>query len=102
MNDENSTFHIGSFLLNSRSRELCHEGRVVRLQEKPFVVLSALLGRPGQVVTREELQEQLWPEGTVVDFENNPKRSSSRWPGLTARGPRTLPLVGPGPNRRAG
>jgi Tol biopolymer transport system component/DNA-binding winged helix-turn-helix (wHTH) protein len=41
----------------------------VRLQEQPFQVLAALLARPGEVVTREELCSRLWPDGTFVDFE---------------------------------
>jgi hypothetical protein len=46
-------------------------GRKIRLQERPFKVLSLLLRRPGEVVTREELQQALWPEGTFVEFEHS-------------------------------
>ena len=43
----------------------------MRLQEQPFEILRLLLQRPGDVVTRDELRERLWPEGTFVDFEHS-------------------------------
>jgi DNA-binding winged helix-turn-helix (wHTH) protein len=45
-------------------------GSRLRLQEGPLRVLHALLDRPGEIVTREELQHQLWPDDTFVDFDN--------------------------------
>ena len=53
-----------------RSGELRRQGHRLRLQEKPFQVLSALLARPGELVTREELRQSLWPADTFVDFEH--------------------------------
>ena len=44
-------------------------GRPVRLQEQPFQILVALLGRAGEVVTREELRERLWPNDSFGDFD---------------------------------
>src|SRR3984885_719245 len=58
------------FEIDLRAGELRKEGRRVKLQEQPFRVLSLLLQRPGQVVTREELREQLWPADTFVDFDH--------------------------------
>lgn len=55
--------------MDQRSGELRKKGRKIKLREQPFQVLAMLLERPGQVVTREELQQRLWPEGTFVDYE---------------------------------
>ncbi len=51
--------------------ELRKHGFRVRLQEKPFQVLAAMLERPGELVTREELRNRLWGPDTFVDFDNN-------------------------------
>ena len=48
-------------------RELRKRGRRLRIQDKPFQLLHALLERSGDVVTREELYRQLWPADTFVD-----------------------------------
>jgi Tol biopolymer transport system component/DNA-binding winged helix-turn-helix (wHTH) protein len=58
------------FEIDFHAGELRKEGRRVKLQEQPFRVLFLLLQRPGQVVTREELREQLWPADTFVDFDH--------------------------------
>ena len=58
------------FEIDLQAGELRKEGRKVKVQEQPFRVLSLLLKRPGQVVTREELREQLWPADTFVDFDH--------------------------------
>ena len=60
---------FGVFEVDLRSGELRKQGLKIKLQEQPFQVLVTLLERPGQVVTREELQKKLWPEGTFVDYE---------------------------------
>jgi DNA-binding winged helix-turn-helix (wHTH) protein len=53
-----------------RSGELRLQGNRIRLQEKPFQVLGVLLSHPGEVVTREELRQRVWPADTFVDFEH--------------------------------
>ena len=58
------------FEIDLQAGELRKDGRKVKVQEQPFRVLSLLLQRPGQVVTREELREQLWPADTFVDFDH--------------------------------
>lgn len=58
------------FELDLERRELRKHGLRVKLQERPLLVLQALLERPGEVVTREELRARLWGEGVFVDFEN--------------------------------
>src|SRR3954451_11798921 len=61
---------FGSFELCLDTGELRKLGIRVRLQGKPFHILSALLQEPGHVVTREELRSRLWPADTFVDFES--------------------------------
>ena len=62
---------FGSFELDERARELRTGTTRIRLQDQPFEILRLLLLRPGEVVTREELRRQLWPDGTYVDFEHS-------------------------------
>ncbi len=63
-------FRFGVFELDPAARELRKRGLRLRLQDQPFRVLDALLERAGEIVTREELQQQLWPEDTFVDFNH--------------------------------
>jgi DNA-binding winged helix-turn-helix (wHTH) protein/tetratricopeptide (TPR) repeat protein len=60
---------FGPFEADRTAGELRKHGIKLKLQELPFRLLVSLLERPGEVVTREELQAKLWPEGTFVDFE---------------------------------
>jgi TolB-like protein len=60
---------FGPFQADTRSGELHRQGTKVALQDQPFQVLVLLLERPGEIVTREELTQKLWPENTFVDFE---------------------------------
>ena len=62
---------FGPFELDVRSGELRRNGTTVRLQPQPFKVLVLLICRPGEVVTREEIQAEVWPAGTFVDFEQS-------------------------------
>jgi len=68
---------FGAFEADPRSGELVKNGRRVRLQEQPFQLLSALLERPGEVVTREELRALLWPQ-TVVDYDHGLNKAVSK------------------------
>lgn len=61
---------FGTFEADLESRELRRDGRRVKLQGKAFDLLAVLLRKPGGFVTREELERELWPEGTYVDFEH--------------------------------
>lgn len=91
---------FGPYRLDLRSRELSRPGRTVRLPEKPFLVLAALVESPSEVVTREELRERLWPGGIHVDFDNNLNSAVATLRAAlrdSARRPRfveTLPRVG--------
>jgi len=53
------------------AREVRKQGRRMRLQDQPFAMLTMLLERAGNVVTREELRERLWPADTFVDFDHS-------------------------------
>jgi DNA-binding winged helix-turn-helix (wHTH) protein len=61
---------FGEFEVDLSAREVRREGHRVRLQEQPFRLLALLLQRPGEVVTREELQQALWPADTFVEFDH--------------------------------
>jgi len=60
---------FGNFEASLSSAKLYRRGTLVRIQEKPFQMLSALLEHPGCLITREDLQKRLWSEGTFVDFD---------------------------------
>jgi len=60
---------FGPYEADLAAGELLKDGRRVRLQEQPFQVLAALLERPNEVVTRDELRQRLWPDATFVDFD---------------------------------
>jgi len=62
---------FGTFEIDLRARELRKGGIRIRLQDQPFEILAAMLERPGEIVTREELRQKLWPAGTFVDFEHS-------------------------------
>ena len=61
---------FGVFELDLAAGELRKNGAKLRLQEQPFQVLALLLERSGEVVTREELRQKLWPADTFVDFDH--------------------------------
>ena len=63
-------YRFGPFELDTETGELRKNGFRVRLGEQSCQVLTALLQRPGELVSREELQKQLWSDGTSVDFEH--------------------------------
>ncbi len=60
---------FGPFEADLSAGELRKQGRLIRIQEQPFQVLTALLERPGELVTREQIRERLWPGQTFVDFD---------------------------------
>ena len=69
--EDSSTLRFDVFALDLRAGELYKSGRKIKLQEQPFRILAMLLEQPGQVVTREQLRERLWPEHTFVDFDHS-------------------------------
>lgn len=64
-------YRFGVFEADARSGELRKNGAKLRLQEQPFQILLRLLQNPGEVVTREDLRQQLWPADTFVDFDHS-------------------------------
>src|SRR6266851_1462637 len=72
------TVGFGKFELDLRTQELRKNGRKLTLQEQPFQILAALLERPGQLVTRDELTKRLWPSDTFVDFEHSLNKAVNR------------------------
>lgn len=64
-----TAIRFGPFTLDAQSGELRRAGEVVPLAPQPFRLLCALASRPGELVTREELQQQVWGDGTFVDFD---------------------------------
>jgi TolB-like protein/DNA-binding winged helix-turn-helix (wHTH) protein/tetratricopeptide (TPR) repeat protein len=62
---------FATFEVDLRAGELRKQGKCIKVQEQPFHVLTVLLQRPGEVVTREELRTQNWPPDTFVDFDNS-------------------------------
>src|SRR5690349_10984304 len=67
--DRSGRVRFGVFEVDLRACELTKRGLRIRLQEQPFEVLAMLLAKPGELVTREELQKKLWSQ-TVVDFDH--------------------------------
>src|SRR5262245_23713512 len=61
---------FGIFELSRRAGELRKQGTRIRLQPQPMHLLCALLERPGEIITRDELKARLWPDDTFVDFES--------------------------------
>jgi len=70
-NGVSQTRRFGIFEVDLRAGELRRNGMRVKLQEQPFQVPSLLLERPGEVVTREEVRNRLWPADTFVDFDHS-------------------------------
>jgi DNA-binding winged helix-turn-helix (wHTH) protein len=62
---------FGTFQLDLKKEELFKDGTRVKLQGKVFQALQALLQKPGEIVTREELRLQLWPTNTHVNYDAN-------------------------------
>src|SRR5215467_5165826 len=66
---ESARFSV--FEINFASRELLKHGTRIRLQRQPFEILCQLVSRPGEIVSREELRELLWPGHTFVEYEDS-------------------------------
>ena len=64
-------FAFGSFELRSNTGELLKAGLKLKLQPQPFRLLLLLVSRPGELVTREEIREALWSDGTTVEFDQS-------------------------------
>jgi len=89
-------FHFGIFQLDLKAGELHKAGVKVKLQDQPFRVLALLVDRAGQVVTREELRQRVWPSNVYVDFDqglNNAIKKVREALGDSADSPRFIETV---------
>src|SRR6266550_1527836 len=91
---------FGEFEVDVAGHQLRKNGSRIRLQEQPFQILVLLLDRPGEVVTREQLRQKLWPSDTFVDFDhslNTAVKKLRQALGDSVESPRfieTLPRIG--------
>src|SRR5437879_2555433 len=69
---------FGPFAFNESSGELHKHGIRVRLEGQPLQILATLIRQPGQVVARDEFQQQLWKDGTFVDFDHGLNAAMNR------------------------
>ena len=95
--DPIARFQFREFTVEPGTGQLSKYGIRVKLQERPFQFLLALVERPGEVVTREELRQRLWPDGTFVDFDHSISSALNRLRsalGDSAAQPRYIETVG--------
>src|SRR2546421_12675986 len=69
---------FGVFELDVRAAELRKRGVRIKLQEQPFQILCLLLDHSGQLVTRDELRQKLWPAHTFVDFDRSLNKAMTK------------------------
>jgi Tol biopolymer transport system component/DNA-binding winged helix-turn-helix (wHTH) protein len=74
----NSIIRFGVFEVDLQQAELRHSGLRQKLSPQTFEVLRAMLERPGELITREDLRERLWPGNTTVDYELGLKKCINR------------------------
>ena len=65
------SYRFGPFELNMGEDALLRNGTRVKVQDLPYRLLVMLVERPGEIVTREEVRQRLWPENTFVEFDNS-------------------------------
>jgi cholera toxin transcriptional activator len=71
-------YRFGVFEADTATGELRRKGLRVKLNAQPFQVLLLLVDRPGQLLTREEISRELWPDGTFVDYEHGVNSAVNR------------------------
>jgi cholera toxin transcriptional activator len=71
-------FRFGVFEADARTGELRRQGVRIKLHSQPLQLLFMLLERPGELLTREEICRELWPDGTVVDYEHGVNSAVNR------------------------
>lgn len=95
-----NTIRFGVFELDRSTRQLTKNGVRIRLPQQPITILSILLERPGEIVTREDLRRRLWPSDVFVDFDHGLNKAIQKLRdalGDSAGSPRyveTIPRVG--------
>src|SRR5258708_11286436 len=86
---ESPTRRFGAFEIDLRAGELRRNGLKVKLQEQPLQVLTLLLERPGEVISRDDLRNRLWPADTFVDFDHSLNAATNRLPHPLGHAPET-------------
>jgi cholera toxin transcriptional activator len=71
-------YRFGVFEADAATGELRRQGIRIKLNAQPFQVLLLLLERPGELLTREEISRELWPDGTFVDYEHGVNSAVNR------------------------
>ena len=71
-------YRFGAFEVDAETGELRRRGILIKLPAQPFQMLLLLLERPGQLLTREEISRELWPDGTFVDYEHGVNSAVNR------------------------
>ena len=71
-------YRFGAFEADATTGELRRQGIRIRLNAQPFQVLCLLLERPGELLTREDISRELWPDGTFVDYEHGVNSAVNR------------------------
>jgi cholera toxin transcriptional activator len=71
-------YRFGVFEADMATGELRRQGVRIKLNAQPFQVLCLLLSRPGELLTREEISRELWPDGTFVDYEHGVNAAINR------------------------
>src|SRR5215470_5874802 len=100
MRSQDAIYRFGPYELRTRTREVYKNGIKLKVRPQPFQILQALVERAGDVMTREELRQRLWPAETFVDFEHGLNTAIKELRGLlndSASEPRyieTLPKLG--------
>src|SRR5947209_16987996 len=64
-------YHFGVFTVDAHAGEVRKHGTRIKLQERPFQLLLMLVEQPGKLITRKELRQRFWPDGTFVDFDHS-------------------------------
>src|SRR5712692_10081185 len=78
MNEGGPLIRFGVFEADLQAGELRKQGLKIKLQDQPFQILAMLLERPGELVTREEIRQRLWPADTFVDFDHGLNNAVNR------------------------
>ena len=71
-------YRFGAFEADTRTGELRRQGLRVKLHSQPLQLLFLLLERPGELLTREDISRELWPDGTFVDYEHGVNSAMNR------------------------
>src|SRR5271169_2775645 len=71
-------YRFGIFEADAATGELRRQGILIKLNAQPFQVLLMLLEKPAQLLTREDICKELWPDGTFVDYEHGVNSAVNR------------------------